>query len=322
MEAVSIGVTTVRSPEAVAAHLRKARRRSRLRRNATAWAFLAPSFSAFAVFLLFPVLWVARQSFMEGGVIGPAHWVGFENWSQALQTGEALTSLRNTFQYMLLAVPAMLLLAFVVALALHQLRGRGSAVRAAIYLPSLAPFVLAALVWFFVVHPDFGLLNVGSRVLGTQPVNWLGDESLALPTLAMLEIWRGIGFWALFLLAALLGVRPDLYAAAALDGASVLRRFWHVTLPAVRPALATAGVLAALFALQVFDSAFVLTKGGPAGSTETAVLYIYQSIFQRSQPGDGAVVSLLLLGIVLLATAVVFLLQGRIARRRAAGARA
>jgi ABC-type sugar transport system permease subunit len=296
---------------AIRKELVRGRRKAKLRANLTAYAFLGPSLIFFVAFLLVPIVWVGRQSFMEGGVLGPAQSVGLENWKDLFSDSRALPSLRKTFVFVAMTIPVLFTIAIVVALALREVRRGGTLVRAAIYVPSMAPLVLLALVWVFLVHPEFGLLNLGSRLLGAEPVNWLGSQTLALPTLAMLEIWRGIGFWSVFLLAGLLGIPSYLYQAASLDGASALRRFWHVTLPGLRPTLAAAVLLSTLFAMQVFESPFILTKGGPAGSTETAVLYIYETIFQLGNPGLGSAVSMVMLVLVLVLTGLALLVARR-----------
>ncbi len=133
---------------------------------------------------------------------------------------------------------------------------------------------------------------------------------LALPSIALLEVWRGTGFWALFLLAALLAVSRELYDAAAIDGASPWSRFRFVTLPGSRPTLLVAVVLTTLVSMQVFDSVFVLTNGGPAGATDTAVLYIYRSVFESGDPGYGAVLSLILMALIVLLTVVIVRVTG------------
>jgi multiple sugar transport system permease protein len=293
--------------------LAAARRRQTWRRNLTAYAFLAPGFIAFAVFLLVPVAWVVRQSFLQGGVLGASRWVGLENWRQAAGDPALREALSNTVLYTAMVVPATIGLALLLAVLLRGVRRGGAVLRTVLYLPSLAPIVLAALVWVFMVQPDFGLLNLVNRALGVEPLNLLGDEHLALPTIAGLDIWRGFGFWGILLLAGLLGVPPELYQAASLDGASPLRRFWHVTLPSIRPIVAVAALLVTVTSMQVFDSVYVLTNGGPGGATRTAVFYIYTSIFESGNPGYGAVLSLVLLVVVVLLTGV----MARVARRLA-----
>jgi len=274
----------------------------RFRRNAVAYAFLLPNLVLFAGFLLLPAIWVVRQSFMTGGVLGPATWVGFDNWRSVFSDASVLRSLRNTALFTVMAVPLVLVLSMFVALLLRELRRGSTLVRAAVYLPTLAPIVLAALIWVFVVHPEFGLLNIGSRAAGLEPVNWLGSSKWALPSIVMLEVWRSIGFWALFLLAALLAVSPNLYSAASLDGASRFQRFVHVTLPGVRVPMIVAVLLTTILSMQVFDSVFVLTQGGPAGATDTVVYYIYRTIFQSANPGYGAAVSLVLVLVIVAMT--------------------
>jgi multiple sugar transport system permease protein len=282
--------------------LRRARRRYLLRRNGVAYLFLAPNLVVFTLFLVVPIGWVVRQSFLEGGLIGSSEWAGLDNWEAVFSDPAVTNSLRNTLVYALIVTPVVMALAMVLALLLREVRRGGSVLRATLYFPSLTSFLLAALVWVFVVHPDFGLLNIGNRALGLEPTNWLGDESLALPSLAMLDIWRGTGFWALLLLAGLLAVPGDLYQAAALDGASRWRRFWHVTLPSMRPTLIMGTLLSLLFSLQVFDSVFILTQGGPAGATDVVVFSIYKSTFESGEPGRGAALSVLMLLAILVLT--------------------
>lgn len=300
--------------------LRAARRRWQWRRNAVAYAFLAPALVFFVAFLLLPVASVVRQSFMEGGVLGPARWVGLENWREAFSDADFRNALVNTLAFTALTVPAVLGAAMLLALLLRELRRGSWVARTLVYLPSLAPIALAALIWQFVVSPEVGLLNYGTRLTGLGTVNWLGDEQLALPTLALLDVWRGVGFWSLFLLAGLLAVSRELYQAAELDGASAVQRFTHVTVANMKPTIGVAVILTTLFGMQVFDGVYVLTRGGPAGATETAVLYIYNSVFQAGQPGYGAVLSLVLMAIIVLLTLVIVWLQNPYAgRARRAG---
>lgn len=296
--------------DSVLASVRSARRRAARRRTLTAYAFLLPSLVFFSVFLLVPVGWVVRQSFLRGGVLGTPTWVGLENWTRALADPALLNSLENTLLYTLMVVPTTLGLALGLALLLRGLK-RGAALRTLLYLPSLAPIVLAALIWVFMVQPDFGLLNIANRALGLEPLNLLGDERLALPTIAGMDVWRGVGFWAVLLLAGLLAIPADLYQAAMLDGASPSRRFWHITLPSMRPVLAVVGLLGVVLSMQAFDSVYVLTNGGPDGATQTAVFYIYTSVFETGNPGYGSVLSLILLAIIVGLT----LAMGQIVRR-------
>jgi ABC-type sugar transport system permease subunit len=302
----------------VSSELERARRRHSRRRVLEAYTFLAPSLLFFVAFLALPVAWVVRQSFLEGGVLGPPRWVGLDNWRRALGDPALVGSLRNTVAYTAMVVPVTIGLALGIALLLRGVRRGGGLARTLLYLPSLAPVVLAALVWVFMVQPDFGLLNLANRALGLRPLNLLGDPALALATIAGLDVWRGVGFWALVLLAGLLAVPVELDQAAALDGASRVRRLWHVTLPYIRPVIVVAALLATVLSMQVFDSVYVLTNGGPDGATRTAVFYIYTSVFESGNPGYGAVLSLILLATIVALTGALAKAVQRLAARSGA----
>jgi ABC-type sugar transport system permease subunit len=295
--------------------IRRARRRHRRREAGVAYLFLTPNLVAFALFLLVPVVMVVRQSLYSGGVLGPATYVGLDNWRDVFHDSGAIGSIENSGRFTVLFVPLVLVLSLGVALLLRGVRRGGTVLRAVVYVPTLAPLVLAATIWVFMVHPDFGLFTAGARGLGFGKPNWLGDSNLALGTIISLELWRSVGFWAVLVLAALLAVPGELYEAARVDGASPLRRFVHVTLPSVRPTLIVVVLLATIGAMQVFDSVYVLTRGGPAGSTTTVGLYVYQSIFESGEPGFGAALSILLLLVVVAATGGLALLARQIGRR-------
>ena len=144
------------------------------------------------------------------------------------------------------------------------------------------------------IHPDFGLLNLGIRAMTGVKVNFLGDPHFAMPTIAMIEVWKGLGFWAILFFSGCSRCRSDLYHAAELDGAGPIRRFFSLTLPLMKPTFYFAVIFATIVNLQLFDSVFVLTDGGPVNSTATIAWYIYRSLFTFSDPGFGATLSFVL----------------------------
>jgi len=313
----SVGMPAAETPRATRLRLTPAEHRRlahnyRLKRALTAYAFLAPNLIFFFVFLLIPVAWVFWFSLQSGGVIGPTEFVGLENWVGAFKDPLALKSLKNSLEYALIAIPGMMILGMIVALFLRNVLRGGAFLRAGVYFPVLAPIVVIGLIWVFMVHPDFGALNLIARAIGGKPLNFLGTTALALPTIAMAEIWRGIGFWAVFWLAALIGLPAELYEAAHLDGTSAWQRFVHITLPLLRPTILFGLVLATIYNLQIFDTVFVMTDGGPANSTATIVWYIYRTLFTYGNVGYGATLSFVLLIVILLLTlALMRLLRGR-----------
>ena len=302
-------------PRLTDAERRSLARGYRVRRTLVAYAFLAPNLIFFFLFLLLPCAWVLYATLQNGGVLGPATFVGLENWRSAFADPLLRTAMQNTFYYGVLAVPAVFVIGMALALFLVNIQRGGAVIRSILYFPTLTPVVLAALMWLFVVHPDFGILNLGLRALGIGPVNWLGSTRLALPTIAMLEVWRGTGFWTLLFLAALVSIPAELYQAAHLDGANAWQRFRYLTLPLLRPTFLFAVVMATIWNLQLFDSVYVMTDGGPVHSTATVVWYVYKSLFQFGSVGFAATLSFVLMLVILVLT----LVELRVLRLRRTG---
>ncbi|MCQ3813568.1 MAG: sugar ABC transporter permease [Acidimicrobiia bacterium] len=291
---------------------RRLRKRYRRRTTLTAYAFLSPNLVVFVAFLLIPVVWLFVSTFRTKGVLGPAEFVGLDNWRDTFTSPLVQTSIRNTVVYSAMAIPAVFVIAMVLALALNAIPRGGAPTRVALYVPTLQPAVVAAFIFTFVLHPDFGVFNFALRGLGRDPINFLGDTSLALPTIAGIEVWRGTGFWTMMFLASLTALPNELYHAAELDGAGAIRRFVRMTLPLLRPTFYFAVIFATIVNLQLFDSVFALTDGGPVNSTITVSLYIYRSLFAFGDIGFGAALSFLLVITVLLLTGLqTFLLRER-----------
>ncbi len=292
-------------------HQRLARQR-RLRRELTGWAFLAPMFIFFVVFLLLPVILVFWWSTQEGGLTTGSEFVGLDNFSRLPRQVDAAIAIRNTLRFALMSIPVTLIVALGVAMLLARVGRGGAAYRFLIYFPALVPGVVAGLIWIFLTNVDFGLFNTIFRLLGLDPVVWLGPKS-ALQVLAALDVWRSVGFWAIFFLAAILGLPRELYQAAELDGANGWQRFFRLTLPMLRRVILFAVVVATIFGLQVFDTALILTGGGPGTSTLTIVFRIWTYIFgSTDKVGYGAAISVVLLVAILILTLIQLrLLRGR-----------
>ncbi len=283
---------------------RRLRRWLVLRRNLTAYLFLAPALVFFGTFLVWPGLSLFVQTFQTGGVMSPAVFVGTENWERTFADPLVLKTIWNTLRYCLMAIPAVFVIAMIFALALNSISVGQTAFKTMIYYPTLQPILIAALMFTFVLHQDFGVLNIVMRAIAGEPVNFLGNEDLAMPTIAMVEVWKGMGFWALLFLAGIQNLPKDLYHAAELDGAGPVRRFFQLTLPLLKPTFFFSVTFATIVNLQVFDSIFILTDGGPFHSTASTTWYIYRSLFTFSEPGYGATLSFVLVLVVLVLTAI------------------
>jgi len=305
-------VVPLRRPRLSAAEHRRLARNYRLKKALVAYAFLAPNFIFFVIFLLIPIGWAIFASLRSGSLIGVQKFVGLKNWGAVFQDRTAQQTLQNSLYYGLIAIPCMLILGLIVAFFLRNIKRGGAFFRAGVYFPVLAPVVVAGLIWVFMVHPDFGALNLIARAIGGTPINFLGTTALALPTIAAVEIWRGVGFWAVYFLAALIALPTELYQAAHMDGANTWQRFLHLTLPLLRATILFAVVQATIYNLQIFDTVFVMTDGGPSNSTATVVWYIYRTLFTYDNIGYGATISVILLVVILvLALIEIRLLRGR-----------
>ena len=298
-----------------AAEHRKMARRGRFRAEGTAWAFLGPMYLFFLVFMVIPVLFVIWWSFQQGGLMDGSHFVGFQNYLTLPNQPDAVAAVENTLRFAVMAIPAELVCGLVMAMLLVRVRHGGSVYRFLIYFPSLVPGVVAALMWYFLTNVDFGLLNNILGWFGIKPQVWLGS-GLALPVLANTEIWTNAGFWAIFFLAALIGLPPELYEAGEMDGASAWQRLIWITLPQLRRVATFAIVVGTIWGLQVFDTPYVLTKGGPGTETVTVVYKVYSYVFgSPDKVGSAATISVVLLVVILILT----LIQLRALRGREEG---
>lgn len=284
-----------------------------LRRDLVAYAFLAPILILFAVFMALPIVWLFYLSFQHDGILAPAQFAGLDNWRRTFTDRLVLKCIENTLYYCLMAIPTVFMLGMIVALSLATVRRGAAILRIIIYFPTLQASLVVALIWTFVIHPDFGLLNIVIRGVTGVKINFLGNPAFAMPTIAMIEVWKGLGFWSILFLSGLLALPLDLYHAAELDGAGPVRRFFSLTLPLMKPTFYFAVIFATIVNLQLFDTVFVLTDGGPVNSTATVAWYIYRSLFTFSDPGFGATLSFVLVIVVVTLTAFQsWLMRGRV----------
>ena len=296
------------------AEYRRAGARYRQRRSFRAYLFVLPYFLPFLAFLVVPTFWSIWLSFNQGGILDPAKYVGLDNWRAISGDTELTGAIKNTAVYVVEAILLVFILALMLALLLNRYRTGSNFFKLALYVPLLAPAVLVGLIWQFLTNYDFGLINLVFSAVGLDRLNILGSGTLALLTIVLAEVWRGLGFWTLYFLASLQSIPEELQDAARVDGARGLQRFRRVILPLLRPMLLFAVVIAIIANFQVFDTVYVLTQGGPAESTSTLVWFIWKRMFQFQETGQAYAAAVLLLGIILALTAISFWLLG--ARRK------
>lgn len=278
---------------------RRRSRRSPLRRRLAPYLFVLPFIALFAAFGVYPMLFTLRLSFTSWRGSGAAQWVGWGNYTYLLQNEAFWASLSNSAILWLLIIPVQLVIALVVAVLLNSAKVRmRSFYRVAFLVPFVTPLVAVAQIWVVVFDREYGAVNSVLNALGLPDVGWLTTTAWAKPTLALLFLWKTTGFIVIILLSGLQSIDNSVYEAAALDGASRLRQLWSLTIPLVRRTLMFSLVLQTLAVFQMFAEPFVVTQGGPYGSTTTAGLYLYNHI-NRADLGTGAANSFLLVVLVM-----------------------
>ncbi|GAA1139121.1 multiple sugar transport system permease protein [Kitasatospora gansuensis] len=247
------------------------------RRWFTPWLLAAPAVVWLAVFNLWPALNTVVLSFTNAKPLGGGRFTGLANYERAFSDEQLADALLNSIVYLLICLPLLTLLPLLLALLVEKRLPGITFFRTAFYTPVIASAVVVALIWGWVLD-DRGLVNgvLGQLGLAEQPVSFLTDRWLLLFSAIGLTVWKGLGYYMVIYLSALGNVGRELHEAAAADGASALRRFWHVTLPGVRPTMLLISVLISVSALRVFSELYVLSHGtgGPGGRDMSVVMLI------------------------------------------------
>ena len=290
---------------------RKPRLTNATREALTCYLFLLPWGLGFLAFVLGPVAASFVLGFMDYEIVTPPRFVGLDNYIELFTADRRFgMSMANTLYYVLVFVPLHIVVALLLALLLNQ-KVRGIAVyRTLFYVPSIVPIVAGAILWVWILQPEWGMINSTLRMFGIDGPLWLASLTWSKPALILMALW-GSGSAMIIVLAGLQGVPQHLYEAAEIDGANRLQRFHHVTLPMLSPTLFFILVLSVIASFQVFTTAYVMTGGGPAESTLFYMLYLYRRAFVLLDMGYAASMAWILFVAVLALTLVQFKLAGR-----------
>ena len=275
------------------------------------WAFilLMPNFIVFLMFVLIPLVASFFFSFTEWDLMTPMQWVGFANYIELFKDETFLKSLWNTIYFTLGTVPVGVIISLFLAIALNQ-RIKGIKIfRAAYFLPVIASFVAAALVWSWIYNPEFGLLNYFLSIIGIKGPSWLNSLNWAMPSIILTTIWKGLGFNMLLFLAGLQGIPESYYEAADIDGAKWFGKFLHVTVPLLSNTTLFVVIISIINSFQGFDLVYMMTYGGPARSTSVLVFYLYQNAFKYFRMGYASAIAYVLFFLILFFALIQFWLQ-------------
>jgi multiple sugar transport system permease protein len=284
-----------------------------VRDTSVAYGFIAPAFFLLLFLVAYPFVLSLWFSLSDARVGETGSFVGLDNFVRLLRSGIFLQTLQNSIVFTAAALTLKTVLGMVLALLLFRLVRFKRLIRGAVLLPFIVPTALSTLVWWWMFEPMYSVVNwtLKSLHLVERDIPWLPDPYLAMFTVVLVNTWRGLPFFAITLLAGLVAIPRELYEAAESDGAGPMSRFWHVTVPLLKPVLAVVILFSAIFTLADFNIVYVLTKGGPMNMTHLFATYSFALGLQSGHIGQGAAVSLFLFPILLF---VVFV-QLRLVRR-------
>lgn len=283
--------------------LRHPRRRSDL---LAALTLLAPSAFVLFAFVILPVIMALLLSFTEWKVLSRnPSFVGVQNYLELVGEEDLARALKNTLYFSVLKIPTDMALSLAIALLLNQKLHGLSFYRTAYFIPVITSVAAVSAVWRWIYEPNFGLANALLEKAGLSSQTWLSDPALAMPAVALVALWKGLGYDVVIFLAGLQNIPAVYYEAATVDGANAWQRFRHITLPLLSPVTYFVLVMSIINSFKVFAQIHVLTPdGGPLGSTEVMVFYIYRLAFQEFKFGRAAAVAFVLFAVVLGVTLV------------------
>jgi multiple sugar transport system permease protein len=299
-----MAVTEITKSSPLSSRVREALRQ--MRKNWTAYLFLAPGLLHFLIFTLFAVSFAFYISFHKWNIIQPDKpFVGLDNYVKLFQDPRFLRAVTNTLTFMI-GVPLGLASGLSVALLLNT-KVRGQAIyRTLFYIPVVTPLVVSSIIWKWVYQGDYGLLNYYLLKFGLieHKIVWLADPNLALPALIIMGIWGGTGGTMVIYLAGLQSIPEEMYDAAKVDGASALQRLLYITIPLLRPTTFFLLVTSVIGTFQIFTEVYIMTNGGPLNRTTTIGYYLYTKAFRELDMGYATAMAFVLFAMIFVFTVI------------------
>ncbi len=271
--------------------------------------FILPALIGFLVFYLYPFIRGFYFSLTRYNVLGTPTFIGLDNFTRLFQDPVFWNAILVTVEYVVINIVLQTILAITIAVLMHRLT-QSTVIRGLILLPYLISNVIAAMLWFWLLDFQIGIVNEFIAFLGLDRIAFFGDSAWAIPTIAVVNVWRHMGYTALLVFAGLQMIPNYVYEAAAVDGSTEWKSFWRITMPLLRPVLALVLVITVTGSFQVFDTVAVTTRGGPGNASRVIQYYIYQKGFTQGEFGYASALSVILFLIL----ATVALIQLRMLR--------
>ncbi len=242
-------------------------------------------------------------------------YVGLDNYIRMFSDPEFWLVMKNTLIYTICTVPLNMIISLAIAVALNKILFGKKLLRTAFFTPVIISPVAAAVIWRWMYDPNFGLLNYGLSFFGIDSINWLNDTNTAMIAIIIMGVWKTFGINMVLFSAGLQGIPETYYEAAKIDGANRWTRFWKISIPLLAPTTFFILIMSMIGSFQVFDIVYVLTSGGPLGSTKVLVFYLYENAFKYFDMGYASAVAYVLFALLI----TLSLLQVRFARKRVYG---
>ena len=274
------------------------------KRNLISFSFVLPCLIGFAFFYLLPTVRGFFYSFTDWDLFSASQFVGLKNYLTLFRDPDFWTAMKVTVCYVLLNIPLQTVLAMIIALIMNNASKGVGALRGIYLTPWIMSNVVVGLLWFWMLDPPVGIIDALLVKMGLPKVNFLTDTKTALPSVAMINIWRHMGYTALLNFAGLQSVPKEIEEAAVIDGCGPVRKFFSVVLPYIRPVMAFVIITTVIGSFQVYDTIAVTTKGGPVTATYAVYLFIYKNGFEAYKMGYASAASMVLFVILALVSAL------------------
>jgi len=280
-----------------------------------AYFFLAPALSAIFIFFFLPVIAAFIMSFTDFdiyalGDLSTVRFIGINNYLKLFDDPLFYTALQNTFYFVILAGPLSIAVSLGAALLLSSKLVKYKAIfRLSYFIPVVTTLVAVAIVWRFIYHPKFGIVNYILSLVGIAPIDWLGNTATAMPAIVFMSVWKSFGYNMIIFIAGLQNIPEDLYEAASIEGASGWQKFKSITIPMLAPTTIFISLITMIGYFQFFAEPYIMTQGGPLNSTLSIVQYMYQEGFKWWNMGYSASIAFVFFFIILLGTIIQLKIQ-------------
>ncbi len=273
--------------------------------------FSLPFMIVFALFMIYPLVFGFYISFFQWNILGTPKFIALQNYLDLLKDERFWSSLWHTLQFVLMTTPVLLILGFIMALLVTGKSPLKGIMETCFFVPYIFSMTVVATLWAWIMQKDFGIINQILRILGKDGVSWLTSEKNAMWSISIATYWWTAGFNMVLFTAGIKQISKEIYESATVDGAGPLQQIFHITIPLLKPTTILCLILQVIASFNVFGQVYVMTGGGPAGSTRVLVQYIYETGFNYFRMGYSAAMSYVLFLIIMVISVVQYAILGR-----------